>query len=241
MLSAAETPKVTDWMQGWGSLISLPLSFGALIFTGLLLRHELRTRRDERFDAVSAQARLVRTHAVVLQETEDESVDIIFTIKNNSERSIFRARIEAYMEGQRCADFDSDFLEVLDGCSESKLCINVPRARFAKECGFDLSVVLVYQDAEGYDWQREGDLPPVRAKSVYQQESMRELLFLYYVEPIQTWWYVQIDKISTRTIRRYKPSLRRKVWARLYGDHSRPNVGDDVWGLLARSKNWRQR
>ncbi|MGC4748930.1 hypothetical protein ACLQ28_25210 [Micromonospora sp. DT201] len=56
---AAEAPKITDWMQAWGSLAGLVMSTAAVIFTGLLFRHEIRVRREEKTDAESVQARLV--------------------------------------------------------------------------------------------------------------------------------------------------------------------------------------
>lgn len=46
-------------MQAWGSLAGLLMSTVAVIFTGLLFRHEIRVRREEKRDAEAAQARLV--------------------------------------------------------------------------------------------------------------------------------------------------------------------------------------
>jgi hypothetical protein len=56
---AAEAPKITDWMQAWGSLAGLVMSTAAVIFTGLLFRHEIRVRREEQRDNEAALARLV--------------------------------------------------------------------------------------------------------------------------------------------------------------------------------------
>ncbi|GAA3937286.1 hypothetical protein [Actinoplanes auranticolor] len=56
---AADAPSVTDWMQGWGSLLGVLMSSVAVIFTGWLLRHEIRVRREEKADSDAAQARLI--------------------------------------------------------------------------------------------------------------------------------------------------------------------------------------
>ncbi|KIR64744.1 hypothetical protein [Micromonospora haikouensis] len=56
---AEEAPKITDWIQAWGSLGGLIMSVLAVIATWGLLRHEIRVRREERLDAELAQARLV--------------------------------------------------------------------------------------------------------------------------------------------------------------------------------------
>jgi hypothetical protein len=56
---AEEAPKITDWMQAWGSFAGLVMSTVAVIFTGLLFRHEIRVRREEQRDSEAALARLV--------------------------------------------------------------------------------------------------------------------------------------------------------------------------------------
>jgi hypothetical protein len=56
---AAEDPKITDWMQAWGSVAGLAMSTLAVLLTGILFRHEIRVRRDEKESAESAQAQLV--------------------------------------------------------------------------------------------------------------------------------------------------------------------------------------
>ncbi|WP_026208463.1 hypothetical protein [Catelliglobosispora koreensis] len=48
MLLADETPKITDWMQAWGTLIGATLTVAAVVLTGLLLRHEIRAARQAR-------------------------------------------------------------------------------------------------------------------------------------------------------------------------------------------------
>jgi hypothetical protein len=49
----AEAPNTADWMQGYGAVISLPLSLLAVLFTGWLLRHEIRNRRQDEADKVA--------------------------------------------------------------------------------------------------------------------------------------------------------------------------------------------
>ncbi|WP_346540180.1 hypothetical protein [Micromonospora sp. DPT] len=45
---AKVAPKVTDWMQAWGSVAGLLMSTVAVLFTGLLFRHEVQVRAGRR-------------------------------------------------------------------------------------------------------------------------------------------------------------------------------------------------
>ncbi|MFF3867090.1 hypothetical protein [Micromonospora sp. NPDC001898] len=95
---AADAPSVTDWMQGWGSILSLAVSTGALVFTGWLLRHEIRVRREEKADADAAQARLVVARIVGEERSGTHPeighltgpmIGIRWRIRNHSQAPIF--------------------------------------------------------------------------------------------------------------------------------------------------------
>ncbi|MFD6265527.1 hypothetical protein ACFWFK_30890, partial [Micromonospora chalcea] len=92
---AEEAPKITDWMQAWGSLAGLVMSTAAVVFTGLLFRHEIRVRREESRDAAAAQARLVVVHIAGMQMAESGEVGpmvgVCWRIKNHSQSPIFDA------------------------------------------------------------------------------------------------------------------------------------------------------
>jgi len=55
----ADAPNAADWMQAWGSIAAVLTSTIAIVITGLLLRHEVRARREEQGEARQSQARLV--------------------------------------------------------------------------------------------------------------------------------------------------------------------------------------
>ncbi len=57
--TATEIPKITDWMQAWGSIAAALMGALAVVVTGLLLRHEMNARREEREEQRIAPARLV--------------------------------------------------------------------------------------------------------------------------------------------------------------------------------------
>jgi hypothetical protein len=64
VFTAADVPKVTDWLQAWGSIGSAVLTGLAVVVAALALRKELRAWRAERADAEAADARLVWSEVV---------------------------------------------------------------------------------------------------------------------------------------------------------------------------------
>ncbi|MEU0548295.1 hypothetical protein [Micromonospora sp. NPDC005979] len=101
---AAEAPKITDWMQAWGSLAGLVMSTFAVVFTGLLFRHETRVRREEQESREAAQARLV---IPVLTHDDDDSDGVVVrndptgatvTLVNHSAAPIFDVRVDVAWE-----------------------------------------------------------------------------------------------------------------------------------------------
>ena len=52
-------PSVTDWMQGWGTVLGALFSGIAALGAVILIWHELSVRREERLEREVAQARTV--------------------------------------------------------------------------------------------------------------------------------------------------------------------------------------
>ncbi|MBQ1061374.1 hypothetical protein [Micromonospora sp. C41] len=61
--SGQEPPKVTDWMQGWSSVVGVIAGLGAAILTAGLLLHEVRQAAIARREAVEARAEATRERA----------------------------------------------------------------------------------------------------------------------------------------------------------------------------------
>jgi hypothetical protein len=91
---AADVPKITDWLQAWGSVAGALMSAGALVFTGLLLLHEIRVRREERRETAIAQARLVWAEALNPVGSESGGwTGVDWVVHNHSSSPIFNAEV----------------------------------------------------------------------------------------------------------------------------------------------------
>jgi len=75
-------------MQGWGTILSVPLSTAALIFTAILLRHEMQARRNDREEAEAAQANLVFLHSMETETNGEQITGFHPLILNNSGSAI---------------------------------------------------------------------------------------------------------------------------------------------------------
>ncbi|TDC86151.1 hypothetical protein E1193_00335 [Micromonospora sp. KC606] len=140
---AAEAPKITDWMQAWGSLAGLVMSTFAVIFTGLLFRHEIRVRREEQRDQEAAQARLIIgtaryspgpvTYELVLDDPTDKrllvsgtivpvgkksSAKVKWKVVNHSSLPIFAVRIKVYCRITTSSLQWPKVIDVLEDCCE---------------------------------------------------------------------------------------------------------------------------
>jgi hypothetical protein len=81
-------------MQGWGSLAGVFTSLVAIIFTGLLLRHEIRARRRDEEESAAAQARLIKVRVDSETRKKLDSPGVVvtrlsFRVANHSEQAIF--------------------------------------------------------------------------------------------------------------------------------------------------------
>jgi hypothetical protein len=164
---AAEVPTITDWMQGWGSILGLLMSTVAVIFTGGLLRHEIRVRREEKADSDAAQARLVVAHVVGTEEPPvgrengrtifGPMTGVCWQIKNHSQAPIFDATI--FINEW----VDSRWGEVIEKEASGTAKCDPP---LPLDYGpFDPREALVtvdFTDAAGLRWTRSLGAPPAR-------------------------------------------------------------------------------
>ncbi|WP_433081608.1 hypothetical protein ACQP1P_46565 [Dactylosporangium sp. CA-052675] len=165
----ADAPSVTDWMQGWGSILGLAMSTIAVIFSGWLLRHEINTRREEKTEAELAQARLVVGRISGCELDEDGWVQQFrYEIINYSDAPVFF--VNPYIVDQEFGqEFDSEKVYHV-------LASNAPIVGFVsahncdppdpdEEGNPDLSrfqVKLVFVDKNGLQWRRFHYEAPLR-------------------------------------------------------------------------------
>ncbi|MFF5181759.1 hypothetical protein ACFY2Q_27335 [Micromonospora sp. NPDC000316] len=162
---AAEAPKITDWMQAWGSLAGLVMSTAAVIFTGLLFRHEIRVRRDEQRDNEATQARLVVARPVTVKrngERPDEITHVECLISNYSNMPVFNlmAHIQLISEPQ-FLDEQFGLFNVL----QDEAAWNAELSRPVRDSELSESLlicVITFFDSSGVFWQREGINLPIR-------------------------------------------------------------------------------
>lgn len=163
---AADIPKVTDWMQAWGSLLGAGVSTLAVIITGLLLLHEVHARREEKQDSDAAQARLVIPSIQGFSRYVDGKPwavgHVDWAVVNYSAAPIldlrarlFRGTDLAAVEDDGCDLVEERYVggfvlrEVIDSAEEDP-----------PPTGF--SVEIEFTDAAGLVWRRREREKPVR-------------------------------------------------------------------------------
>ncbi|MGX7675776.1 hypothetical protein [Plantactinospora sp. DSM 117369] len=220
---AADIPKVTDWMQAWGSLLGVGVSSLAVIITGLLLRHEMRARREERADADAAQARLVAGE--IRGEVRDGGsiVGIDWAVHNYSEAPIF----EVYVSFKH-RHLDPDWFigssaknpqVILPGGHELgtwRCAQPLPGSRgddedFSLLENMDLKVRFL--DASGFEWQKVGSFPPRRIVGRRTQSSEFWSITWGYIWPVSypMRWISQRHKMLLGKVEAH---MRRRILAR---------------------------
>ncbi|WP_371408904.1 hypothetical protein OG423_32160 [Micromonospora zamorensis] len=197
---AAELPKVTDWMQAWGSLLGVGVSTLAVVITGLLLRHELRARREDQGDAEAAQARLVVTglgsfgvddHGHVRQvdlRLENFSSGPIYTVymelrdgEGNRQASLAGITREGdNVAYKRLVPPGDTFVETLFLPKATKMDHN--------ELLMFAEVVIRFIDTAGFAWSKTGTGAPVRLRAAKEQGYRQRFwpLLWEYLWPLST-------------------------------------------------------
>ncbi|MFG1872285.1 hypothetical protein [Micromonospora arborensis] len=178
---AAELPKLTDWMQAWGSLLGVAVSTLAVLITGALLRHEMRARREDKEDADAAQARLIVTDVTALARGSGPVDTAVITVTNHSAAAIVEAH--AYIQGK------SNFRGGLGGRgqmfyrqhiapgSEAKANIVLREPMHPKEFYLLAEVAIFFTDTAGRFWTKFGTKAPVRMRKAEKQAGVSALRF----------------------------------------------------------------
>ncbi|WP_328651310.1 hypothetical protein OG598_24915 [Micromonospora sp. NBC_00330] len=183
---AAEAPKITDWMQAWGSLAGLVMSTAAVIFTGLLFRHEIRVRREEQRDGEAAQARLIVCGVAELDVRGDEVRGAFWYVANHSSAPIFD--LKAWIVANYAAtgvifegDEELQTLHVLEPGQTHRGRLNFLDTYSAETVGLDhVACAAEFYDGFGLQWRREGGLPPERIVEFDDKEqSLLSLTWSY--------------------------------------------------------------
>jgi hypothetical protein len=148
-------------MQAWGSILALPLSLGAMIFTGLLLFHEVRVRRQERYHNDSAQARLVRIDSAIHDDGSDHSTARIkYWVSNRSGSPVFDLQVLHPSKDGDTWDAPSRTITVVGGERGAYSIVDPSLiTKLGEKTAFvhslDLPYLLVFTDAEGRRWSRD--------------------------------------------------------------------------------------
>src|SRR4051794_31199066 len=112
-------------MQGWGTVLSVPLSLFAVMFTGLLLRHEIRVRREERDDADAAQARLVWLDTIETGSTPEGMDAIRIRIRNSNEQAVMNVSVVGEILGHN-VDSYSVAVSIIEGGDHAWVTVPLP-------------------------------------------------------------------------------------------------------------------
>ncbi|MEU2665218.1 hypothetical protein [Micromonospora sp. NPDC007220] len=171
---AAEAPKITDWMQAWGSLAGLVMSTLAVIVTGLLLRHEIRVRREDKRASEAAQARLVIPVLTLDGPSEYEAVRVYgpsnpasVTLTNHSAAPIFDVRVDVVWDrARRWSGSRRYSIETVTSGGIRRFTVVEKTVAVDYELPADGAssgqARIRFTDAAGLAWERVGLQPPAR-------------------------------------------------------------------------------
>ncbi len=213
----ANSPTVADWMQGWGAVLSLPLALGALIFSGWLLRHEIRTRREERDFADSALARLVLLRGITIDDDDGNGLRYDYHVHNYGDRPVLDVGIWTMSaDGERYEPPSSRNTDPLEAGADRVIVVTRPYALQLKNTVWitEPDFLLVYTDAEGYRWyRRNGNRSPMKwlREPTPYPSTLRVLLAAYLRLPEFGGW---ISKVIGAPGRRVRGVLRERLHER---------------------------
>jgi hypothetical protein len=223
---AADAPSVTDWMQGWGNVLGVVLSSVAVIFTGLLFRHEVRVRREEKADSGAAQARLVVGRITEISRVHDDSTTeptdgpghaAVWKVRNYSSMPVFN--VEVWINKRFSFDEPHvDFLnteEKHDLVEDELIGVTVPLDPIDEEypgCTFDLDkyeIIVTFTDSNGFVWTRSNFNEPQREwyRHSYRRNVLREFLWAWMPKKVRSKRH-QIQWRTGRTWAVFKVKMR---------------------------------
>lgn len=182
---AAEAPKITDWMQAWGSLAGLLMSTAAVIFTGLLFRHEIRVRREEQRDGEAAQARLVIAQPVKFsghsrgKGREWALTDAYGVIDNYSGAPILDVAVRVIRRGEVVTEEDAKLPVLADSTQWGVNLVEPIDQEKDDPLPEDFLPQIEFTDASGLRWIRTGnDLPERVVPKVEVTLSRKKFIIL---------------------------------------------------------------
>ncbi|WP_146247268.1 hypothetical protein [Micromonospora arborensis] len=180
MLAAAEVPKITDWMQAWGSLIGIAVSSLAVIITGMLLRHEMRMRREEKADAEAAQARLISVTWSGVEEGDGSDKVIQWQVFNHSQAPIREVLLEVD-EGRTREEPTVVAVINYIGPGESESGAADLEKAVASGYGLRPVVSTIFTDGCGIRWARRERGQPVKIRGPLRpaETPFSRVLWLY--------------------------------------------------------------
>ncbi|MBQ1009439.1 hypothetical protein KBX53_00390 [Micromonospora sp. M51] len=173
-----EPPKITDWMQGWGSLAGVLAGAGAAVAASWLLVHERQQSREARVEAEQVGARAVQYSSLFGTMWRSPSggarLSINFKVTNYGPQPA--RRVVAVARCPRAPHiwviFVAEILEPHDSCGGSGM-FELPDALLPPtpltSMGIDnfltdISLTLRFFDFNGREWQRTDHGDPVRAR-----------------------------------------------------------------------------
>jgi len=171
LVLAEDTPMITDWMQGWGSIAGLMMSTLAVAFTGLLLRHEIRVRREERRDLEAAQARLILPTLLdfsdEIEPSSGEFRSIRWEVVNHSATPILALRAELRLREYRklptAVKTIGKTVPIISGNHVGNFHFEDPFwNKFDNHPSDIFSLIIWFTDAGGRQWTRVDYDPPRR-------------------------------------------------------------------------------
>ncbi|MFF4810015.1 hypothetical protein ACFY03_17550 [Micromonospora chersina] len=207
---AAEAPKITDWMQAWGSVVGLVMSTAAVIFTGLLFRHEIRVRREEQRDNEAAQARLLTANHHV--QRGDGPPVLFWEVVNHSAAPI--TDLDVYISP---ASLDDSYLVERERVVEDKLLppgksIDGWKTLFppfpqSDEGHYRIRMELDFVDSAGLSWRRLATFTPERQLGYVDPRSSALGLaweYMWWLSRPTDWLVCRARDVRTRLLSHMK-------------------------------------
>lgn len=200
-------------MQAWGSIAGLVMSTAAVLFTGLLFRHEIRVRREERRDNEAAQARLIIATIAEVVKEGGRVVGAELTVVNHSDAPVF----DVYLY---VTNWQLEHKGMFKGSSSRPIEILQPGETGYGRVVFDQSwlpprarrsymwAAVSFFDAAGLNWDRKGSEHPARIIDPFDLQP--GLLGL-------AWQYLWPLSGAVSWMRKWHQNIRRKVESHMRG------------------------
>ncbi|WP_234581843.1 hypothetical protein [Micromonospora sp. MH99] len=212
---ATEAPKITDWMQAWGSIAGLVMSTVAVLFTGLLLRHEIRIRREEKESTDSGQAQLIVVGVEHYSGNEEDGwTGVLWFVRNESPAPISNLIVCPQLSDDldhelfagRSVLHRSTEIVTADSRVQGQWVFDDPKPFEAWKTRDPRPFVLeiLFRDAAGVTWHRRGSDQPTRSAVLPQGSSLMQLAAEAYGVP---YWI----RHPSRWVRRHAAVRRRRL------------------------------